>query len=278
MTQTTTTTTNETFTLDLTRGNVKAAMAQAGATSADLWRVPPSMIRLILGFNPRVDNDEYRQHKLNIENSIIANGYYQDEPLGGFVAEVDGQNVIYLTKGHTRFAGVLGAIAKGTPIDLVPIVIKAKGTNMKDLTTSLVVSNTGKGFTPFETGLICKRLIGYGDTPSEVAAKFSMDVGYVNDLLGLVGAPQAIVDMVVSGQAAATLAINELSKSGSKAAGRLQAGLEVAKAEGKTRVTNKHLEKPVKPNLKLLLSQCLVILEPLSIHSALTSEIRAAVG
>lgn len=271
----------EDFTLELTRGNVKAAMAQAGASSADVWRVPPDMIRIIPGFNPRQDTAEYREHRANIKNSIIANGFYLDEPLGGFVGEVDGVDVIFLTSGHTRYGGVLDAIAEGTDIKTVPMVIKPKGTSMKDLTKSLVISNSGKGFTPYETGLVIKRLVGYGDTSAQIAADLTLSVGYVNDLLDLVAAPKAVTDLVVHGKASATLAIEELAKHGAKAGERLQSGLKKAEAEGKSRVTGKHLEKPPKVDMKGLLREAIAALSHLDVddaYAALVGRLRTALG
>ena len=47
------------FTDNLTAGNVKAAMKDAGAVSADLWQVAPDRLRVLEGFNARVKNDAY---------------------------------------------------------------------------------------------------------------------------------------------------------------------------------------------------------------------------
>lgn len=232
---------------ELVRGNVKAAMKEAGASSADLWNVAPSLLRVLPNLNGRIATPEYEAHIESITQSIIENGYYQDKPIAGFVASEDGQNLIYVTEGHTRHAAVLRAIERGAPVEAVPVVIKPKGTTMEDLTIALVTSNNGRPFTPYETGLIIKRLIDMGLAEKVIAQRLGYTLAYVNDLLSLVGAPKAVRDMVVAGQVSATAAIKTVKQHGSKAASHLKSGLAVAKKEGKTKVTEKHLgEKKVK--------------------------------
>ncbi len=49
----------ENFNDTMTAGNVKAAMKEVGAVSADLWQVTPDKLRVLEGFNARVKNDTY---------------------------------------------------------------------------------------------------------------------------------------------------------------------------------------------------------------------------
>lgn len=232
---------------ELVRGNVKAAMKEAGASSADLWNVKPALLRVLDGFNGRVVTPEYEAHIESIAESILANGYYQDKPIAGFVADEDGERVIYVTEGHTRHAAVLRAIGRGAPVETVPVVIKPKGTTMEDLTVALVTSNNGRPFTPYETALIVKRLIDMGMPEKVVAQRLGFSRGYVNDLLSLVGAPKAVRDMVVAGQVSATVATKAVKQHGGKAAGHLKSGLAVAKGAGKARVTAQHLREKNAP-------------------------------
>lgn len=231
----------------LVAGNVKAAMKLAGASSAEVWNVKPQDIHVIEGFNGRVDTPEYRAHVATIAASISANGFYRDKPLAGFVADKDGKPVVYVTDGHTRLAAVKLAIAGGVVIETIPVVTKPRGTTMEDLTVALITSNSGKSFTPYETGMICKRLIDFGMVEKVIAQRLSLTLPYVNDLLSLVAAPKPIRDMVMSGQVSATTAIKELDTHGSKATARLTEGLERAKQAGKTKVTGKHLTGAEKP-------------------------------
>ena len=94
------------FTPELVSGSVKTAMKDAGAKSADLWKVHPSKLRVIEGFNGRIRTPAYEEHLQRIKQSIIENGYYPDKPLAGYVAKEGDENVIYVTEGHTRHEAV----------------------------------------------------------------------------------------------------------------------------------------------------------------------------
>jgi len=240
------------FDLELVRGNVKKAMADAGAKSGDFWSVPPSMLRVIDGFNGRIRTPAYLEHLARIKDSIRENGYYQDKPLAGFVAKEDGEDVIYVTEGHTRFEAVRELIEEGHEIERVPVVVKPNGTTMEDLTFALVTSNEGRPFTTFETALMVKRLVGMGVDEATIAKRLGFKAGkaYVDDLLSLAGAPKAIRDMVIAEKISATLAIQELKRHGAKAVDRLKAAVAKAEASGKKKASAKHLDKPAKQSKK----------------------------
>ena len=91
----------ENFNDTMTAGNVKAAMKEVGAVSAELWQVTPDKLRVLEGFNARVKNDTYTGRVRWIADSIKVNGYYKDKPLSGFVAREGDDNVIYVT-GATK--------------------------------------------------------------------------------------------------------------------------------------------------------------------------------
>jgi hypothetical protein len=230
---------------ELVGGNVKTAMKSVGASSADLWKVKPSEIKFMDGFNLRQHNTEYEEHIEWLTSSIMQNGYYQDKPIAGYVAtdDVNGQ-VIFCTDGHSRVTAALRAISRGAPIETVPMVIKPKGTTMEDLTFALFTSNEGRPFSPFEKGLAIKRLIDMGVDETVIAKRLGITVPYVNDLLTAVGAPRAVREMIASGAVSAATAVAQIKKHGSKATEKLQEAAKVAKASGKTKVTAKHLLKP----------------------------------
>jgi len=238
------------FVPDLARGNLKAAMASAGATNPHaLWTVPPSQLRVIEGFNGRIRTPAYLEHLAGVKNSIRENGYYQDKPLAGYVAKEDGEDVIYVTEGHTRFEAVRELIDEGHEVEKVPIVIKPNGTTMEDLIVALVTSNEGRPFTTYEKALMVKRLVGQGMDEATIAKRLNFKTGkaYVDDLLTLAGAPKAIRDMVIADKISATMAIDELKKNGAKATERLKTAVDRAQAAGKAKATGKHLDKPKKP-------------------------------
>lgn len=240
--------------IELVAGSVKTAMKGAGATSSDLWMVAVDKIRIIPGFNVRQDTPAYRGKIRQLADSIKLDGYMRDKPMAGYVAreDVDGvaNDVIFLTDGHTRMAALQLAADEGCIVERVPVITKAAGTSMEDLDVALAKGNTEGKLTPYETGLVCKRLIGRGLEPADVAARLGMETGYVRDLLGLVAAPAAVRKLVIEGTVSSTLAIDMLQKHGADAIKYLEAGERTAVAAGATRVTAKHIAAVGKPVAK----------------------------
>lgn len=231
------------FNTKLVSGNVKSAMRDAGAKSSDLWKVPRSKIKVIPGFNVRsVEDPEYIAHIRSLANSILTNGYYQDKPMTGYVSRENGEDVINLTDGHSRLAAFDIAMSEGFQGETLPVIVKPQGTNIEDLMIALVTGNSGRPLTPYETAVVCKRLIGYGLDSKTIAQRLGYTKSYVDDLLMLMAAPSAVRDFVTSGKAAATVAIATLKADPEKAADTLAAGLKIAEEAGKTRVSNKHLK------------------------------------
>lgn len=229
----------EEFDSNLTAGNVKAAMKDAGAVSADLWQVAPDRLRVLEGFNARVKNDAYTARVRWIADSIKANGYYKDKPLSGFVAREDGVDVIYVTGGHRRHEAVHLAISEGVEVPHVPVVIKPKGTGMEDLTVDLIVGNEGEPLTTYEQAVVCKRLAGFGWYSKEIARRVGYSTAqYVDGLLALASAPLAVRRMVMESVISATTAIEAIKKHGDKAGDVLLAAMVKS---GTGRVTAKHM-------------------------------------
>ena len=193
---------------NITAGPVKATMKDAGASSSDLWNVPVAAIRIMEGFNVRVHNTDYAAHICEIGESILANGFMKDKPLSGFVANEGGQNIIYVTDGHSRLEAVAYANERGAQITTVPVVTKPAGTGIEDLTIGLVTSNSGKPLTPIEKAAVVKRLVGYGMEEAVIAKRLGFTVGYVGDLLKLIAAPKKIRAMVESGEVSASNGAN----------------------------------------------------------------------
>lgn len=230
--------------IEFSQGSVKKAMQ--GMSSADLWKMPPDRLRVADGFNVRDKDSAYNERVRTIANSIIENGYMADKPIAGYVAEEDGEHIIYITDGHTRYDAIQLAISEGHEIVEVPVVTKPRGTSMEDLTVALVTSNSGERLKPLELARVCQRLLGYGMTENTIAKRIGITREYLNQLLDLLAAPKALRDMVSKGTVSATLAIETVKKHGGKGAAKvLKEGVKEAKASGKERVTAKHVKKAV---------------------------------
>jgi ParB-like chromosome segregation protein Spo0J len=227
-----------TFSPDFATGNVKAAMKDAGAGSGDLYKVPVDKFVVLPGFNVRTKTPEYEAHIESLTASILANGFNSNKPLGVIIND-SGEVVVY--DGHTRLEAAKRAIARGAVIETLPAVTAPRGTTMADLTVGLVTNNAGKQLTPIEVAAVCKRLMGWGWDEDKIAKHLSVTKGYVNDLLGLLEAPEATKQLVAAGMVAAGTAIKLAKKVGAKEAAKQLQEAAAALPAGKT-VTPKHLK------------------------------------
>ncbi|TXG99932.1 MAG: hypothetical protein E6R08_00430 [Nevskiaceae bacterium] len=214
------------FQASLLAGNVKAATQHKGVKSRDLWQVPVESLRVLEGFNVRVKNKAYHDHIERLAVSMANEGYYQDKPLAGYVAKVDGEDVIYVTDGHCRLEAVQLANSRGAEIAVIPVVASASGTNFEDLTVALMQSNTGRPLTAFEQAVIAKRLIKFNWTPKEVSDRMGVSTTTVNNYLALMEAPLEIRSWVADGVLGMHKALEALRDMGEGAVPYLREALE----------------------------------------------------
>jgi len=235
---------------DFTPGNVKVAMKEAGASSADLWQVDYSQLHVLPGFNVREHDAAYKAHITNLANLMVANGYQRDKPMAGYVVVRNGFNQIVITDGHCRYEAIPIARSLGADIVRVPVVVKPSGTSAEDLAVSMVTSNSGKPLTPYELGTVCKRLQGFGLDEKQIALRLNFTTTYVIDLLFLQGCPEGIRKLVQTGKVSAGVAIEAVRKHGDKAQEVLEGAVGKAEAKGKAKATTKDLEPTWKAEVK----------------------------
>lgn len=226
------------YNMEYNPGNLKGAMKAAGATSRDLWYVPFGKLVIREGFNVRVKDDAYRAHVRAIADSIKVNGFYPDEPLGVIV---DGDDIV-VHAGHCRHDAVSLAISEGASVEEIPCVSVPRGTSAEDLTVALHTTNSGKPLTPYELGIVCKRLVGYGMDEAKIASRLALSLSYIGQLLDLMSAPAELRMMVQEGKMSAGTAIDLFRKHGVAAVTVATTAVGNAEAEGKTRATRQHIE------------------------------------
>lgn len=224
-----------------TPGNLKTAMKSAGATSRDLWYVPIGKLVVREGFNVREHNASYDAHVRTLADSIKANGFYPDEPLGVFI---DGDEVV-IHGGHCRFAATQLAISEGADIKELPCVSVPRGTSAEDLTVALHTTNSGKPLTPFELGVVCVRLVKYGWDEKQIASRLGFTPTYVSDLLFLQECPKEVRTLVQEDKVSAGMAIAAVRKHGAEAAAALDKAVAKAESKGKAKATGKHMDEAV---------------------------------
>lgn len=225
------------FEMNFVAGSVKSHMKNINSGRSDTWRVPVGEIKVLPGFNPRIQNEGYEAHISTLTALIKANGFRGDRPLSGVVLKLDGKEELFIYDGHCRLAATKLAIADGAEIEHLPVVIAPKGTTLEDITAEVVNSSVGKSLSPLEVGVICKRLVGYGWAPARIAQRLSITVVYVDQLLTVVGSPLKIREMIQAGEVSLSTALEALRKHGDKAVEVLSGSLDVAQKSGKSRVT-----------------------------------------
>lgn len=266
------------FETTLAFGGVKRLMSDIKAKSRDLYQVPIELVREIPNFNVRVHDEAYEQHIDDLSLSMVAEGFYQDKPLAGIVVNEGGKDIIYVTDGYSRRKAVLKANTLGASIATVPMVFKSAATSLEDLTVALVRSNEGKPLTPFEKGIVCKRLESYGMERAEIGKRLNLSTVYVGQLLTLMGAPNEIRKLVQAGKLSAENALAAMKKHGAEAVEVLRAANAQAEASGKKRITEKSL--PGSKLAKVIKKQAPVMAETLRSvkadpgFSALSPELR----
>lgn len=234
--------------ITLTPGATAAAMKSAGADNGKLHLVPVAQIKPIPGFNVRVQSADYLAHRDMLVDSIRANGYDETKPLAGYVAKEGDSTVIYVTDGYTRLDAVntFNAdpdTAEAAEIAKLPVIVRSTAPSLTDLTVALHTNNTGRPLTPFELGVVVKRLLkDEGATKEGVAKRLAVTSRYLDDVLLLVNGPKEVRSAVLDDKVSSTFAIQELRKAGEKpekAVERITAAVAKAEASGKKRATAK---------------------------------------
>lgn len=226
----------------------KAVMQGAGAS----YLVPFRNITVLEGFNVRIDTPDYLKHVAAIKASIKAEGFYPDQPVAGYAEKNEADELILaLTNGHTRHRALGELIAdeaetEFTPDFLVPMIAKASGQSLEDLTFALISGNQGRPLTVVEKAIVAKRLVTMGVEEARIAERMGVTEKYVGDLLILAAASPTVRNFVINEKVSATEAVKQLRKDPKKAAEKLKAAIAEAEAAGKTKVTAKDIDGTVK--------------------------------
>lgn len=220
------------FDLTLTPGNLKNSMRLAGAKSGDLWKVRPSQLREIEGFNVRLLTPRWHARVRELANSMKRPrvGYMLHKPMAGFVGkDAAGEDTIYVTDGYTRLAAIKLAnseLPKDKQIELVSVVTHdAQKTTMVELNTQLISGNRENALSPYESAIVIERLAKANLSIEAIAEHTDFSTEWVQGLLSLIAAPQGLRRMVADDVITATFAIDTIKEHGDKAFEVLQEAL-----------------------------------------------------
>lgn len=180
-----------------------------------LFMVPFDAIHPIADFNIRIHTPDYEAHIERIAQSIEASGFFKHAPLKVHPVAENGQNLLYLVGGYSRYEAAKRAVAKGVKLTRLPVVATPKGTTLDDLLIGLDRDNDGRPLMTYEKGLLVKRMISNDNDEDEVASALGITKQYVGDLMLLMGSPKRLHNMIIGGEVSANLAIELIKEHGS---------------------------------------------------------------
>ncbi|MBN3779210.1 pyridoxal phosphate biosynthetic protein PdxJ [Burkholderia sp. Ac-20345] len=232
--------------LDLTApiptGNIKAAAAAAGATSADLWMVPYDQLHYDPADNIRAVDTEWVAHLAAL---MRENGYDKGSPLHCYARKVDGKDLLYVYKGQHRYLAAGHVIATGKSLGKIPVVVRdAKNVNRAEMVIDGYLSNNGKQSSPLDLAAAVAELRDiHGMTLAAICKRLNVSDQTIRDVGLLERAPAELHQLVRDGQCTGTLAIEQIRlHGGDKALERIVVGISKAAEAGKSKVTKKYLE------------------------------------
>ena len=240
-------------------GTVNAAVKLAEGTpvrgNSGVVMVPVAEIDVFPDLNVRVTGKAWHERVEELASDMLAHGFMATKPLTVFTVKEDrdddGKNVqqdaIFVADGHTRLAAIQAANAQGAKIESVPVIFLPSGTTPEMVTSDLIRNNSGEPLSPWEQSVVVARMAGFGKSEEEIAASINRTKRYVQDLLILATAPPPIRNAVLKGEIAAAVAVREIRASGAdKAAKKVAAAVDTAKASGKGKVTPSALKGEAK--------------------------------
>lgn len=230
------------------------SLKEIATKRSDVFHISPAELQVKEGWNARnLDDADNKAHVAGLKMSIREIGV--QKPLCVF-REGD---MTYVSDGHCRLAAVRELLAEGIEIASVPVTTEGRGANEADALLKQALD--GKPKTAFELGFIFKRLLAYGWTEEQIAARSGKGIQSVRMSLELQAAPTAVLKMVESGKVSPTLAIQTLAKQGESAAQTLADAIDTAAQQGKSHATAQHIGASPQPPRKARLTQVMEIIE-----------------
>ncbi|CAM6053273.1 unnamed protein product [Sphagnum tenellum] len=226
-----------------------ASLKNFSAGRSDLYKVNPYLLTIEQGWNSRDMRAPGNQaHIDELAQSIAVHGVLTP------IQICPRNEALVVIDGHSRLLATFRAIdVYGATIETVPVQMEGKGSNDADRLLKQVIGNSGKRLAPIEEGLVYKRLLGFGWSIEKIAQQAARSATHVNNLIDLQGAPGKLKDMIIKGEVSATLVTSQIAENkGDKIAvtKRLSEAVEVAKQNGKAKVTAKDLREDTKKSEK----------------------------
>lgn len=200
----------------------------------DMFSIPPSMILVEQGHNPRDYRlPENRAHLDELKRSIAEVGVLQPLWVRFDVPAPGEKKTAILVDGECRLRAVLELITEGTEIRSVP-VIQVEGKSETERLLLAVTANTGKPLSKWELGEAFRKLIRFGWSDVDVAKKTGYTARFVAEAVELADAPMEVKELLSAQAVTPSLALATIRANGSQAPAILKEKVETAKANGQT--------------------------------------------
>lgn len=244
------------FKLQLESAGFKPVVRALGGTIRDRALIPVSQLRPLPGYNVRLKGARYRARVQELVQLLVEHGYKEDLPMTGYTAMEDGNPVIYIVRGNTRYdaiplANIERAKLGKAPIEHVTLLSVSKPDPKKDqdgttnddkdpnFTLDLINGNAGSPLGMYESGLVYKRAQNEeGLSNVELGRLTGKSEGHVRNCLKLTESPRELVDLIADGKIMESQALKLLRAHGPEGVmEQVRKALTTASSLGKTRVT-----------------------------------------
>lgn len=245
-----------------TLNNIASDKNNLDARRGDAIRVNINAIKVVDGFNVRIDDDELREHVASIAGALTAN--LPIPPIEVWVNPETGD--IELVDGHCRFHAYQQYAEMTTDFDGYISAVKFDGTPGQRR-MRIASSNKQLKLKPVELGrlYIDARDID-GLSRQEIAAEAGMSLAHVDQAILLASASSEVIQAVERGEISATEATKLARDHGADAPAELERRKEAAKEAGKDRVTAKVAapKAPSRPKVDMVVSNAVVLVNGLA--------------
>lgn len=225
---------------------LKEFVKASGGTVGETLLLPPSVIEVEEGFNPRERTPELEAHIREIADSILADGF---DPTQHLIIKYTGDRVV-VRDGHCRLEAVRLAVSEGAIVQRVPCDPMPGGGDEVDDSYLVLSTQTKKPLTPLEYAAQIRRLIRQGQTEPEIAARLGKPAAVIRRALDLAGAPVEVREAVAAKQISPTEAVNAVRRNGERAGTVVRAAVDHARAAGRERARPRDVREVTKPRVE----------------------------
>lgn len=159
----------------------------------DIYRVDPTKVKVVSGWNPRSSFDAQKMEEL--KDSIKENGV-----LMPIRVKINSNDEMVLIDGERRLRATLLAISEGVEILSVPAFIERKTMNEIEMLVHAMVSNQGEPLTMVEEANAIGKLHKYGLKIEDIAKKLGKSYQTINNRLSLLDASPELIEEMEKGE------------------------------------------------------------------------------